>query len=748
MHQIVEKRQLAESVYLTRILAPDIARSRKPGQFVIVRLDEQGERVPLTIAGSDAEQGTITIVFQAVGESTTKLSQLAEGDSVADIAGPLGKPTHIEDYGHVLCVGCGLGIALILPIAQALKAAGNRVSSIISARSENLLIMEDEMRACSNRLDIATDDGSKGFAGYPTQVLQTMLDDSQQIDVVFAVGPVPAMAAICETTRPYGVKTIVSLNPIMVDGTGMCGGCRVTVDGQTRFVCVDGPEFDGHQVDFRELLQRLSIYDTGADTQVDVAFVGRAQPEDTAIRPAEEGEKGLPRQPVPEQAPRARTQNFDEVPYGYPPHVAQAEASRCLQCKKPKCVEGCPVNVQIPEFIRLIHEGDFGGAAGVIKETNSLPAICGRVCPQEEQCEQLCVLARKFEPVAIGNLEGFAADYEREHSTAKPPARPEPTGKSVAIVGAGPSGLTAAGDLAKQGHRVTIFEALHKAGGVLVYGIPEFRLPKAIVQAEVDELKALGVEVRRNAVIGKLTTVDGLLDEFDAVYLATGAGLPLFLGIEGENLNGVMSANEYLTRANLMKAFDPEYSTPIPKRAKVAVVGGGNVAMDSARTALRLGAEHVYIVYRRSRAEMPARDAEIHHGEQEGIDFRLLTNPIRILGDENGWVKGMECIRMELGEPDDSGRRRPIPIDGSGFVIDVDLAIVAIGNSPHPLVPQTTQDMEVSPRGNIVVEDETMATTKPRVFAGGDIVTGAATVISAMGAGKRAAQAIHDLLMN
>ncbi len=746
MNEIVAKEPLSESVFRIRVVAPEIARARRPGQFVILRIDEQGERVPLTIAGSDEE--TITLVFQVVGETTQNLSKLEPGDSILDLVGPLGKPTHIENFGSVVCIGGGLGIALILPIAEALKAAGNRVASIISARTAGLLILEDEMRACSDRLEAATDDGSRGFHGYPTQVLEQMLAEGERFDMCFAVGPVPAMAAVCRTTKPHGLKTIVSLNPIMVDGTGMCGGCRVTVGGETKFVCVDGPEFDGHLVDFDELQKRLAIYSPDEAHRADLQFVHPQGPPPTPVKPAEQPGARLPRQPMPEQDPRERIKNFDEAPFGYTPELAQAEASRCLQCKKPRCVEGCPVNVQIPEFIKLIAEGDFQAAAAKIKETNSLPAICGRVCPQEEQCEKMCVLGRKGEPVAIGNLERFAADYERERAPAPASERPPATGKRVAVVGSGPSGLTVAGDLAKLGHQVTIFEALHKPGGVLAYGIPEFRLPKAIVNAEVDYLKRLGVELKLNAVIGKTALVDDLLAQgYDAVFLGTGAGLPRFLGVPGENLNGVMSANEYLTRANLMRAFDPAYATPIPKRDHVAVIGGGNVAMDSARTALRLGAKRVTIVYRRSRAEMPARAAEILHGEEEGLEFKLLTNPVRVLGDESGWVTGLECVRMELGEPDESGRRRPLPIPDSNFVLPTDLVIVAIGNGPHPLVPQTTPDLEVSPRGNIVADPATGATSKPRVFAGGDIVTGAATVISAMGAGKRAALAIHELLM-
>ncbi|MBN2233323.1 MAG: NADPH-dependent glutamate synthase [Deltaproteobacteria bacterium] len=459
--------------------------------------------------------------------------------------------------------------------------------------------------------------------------------------------------------------------------------------------------------------------------------------------------KKISRQPMPEQEPRVRARNFDEVPFGYSPETAMLEASRCLQCKKPKCVEGCPVNVKIPEFIGLIADGDFIGAARKLKETNALPAVCGRVCPQEAQCESRCVVGKKGEPVAIGRLERFAADYERQQQAVSRPEMAPPTGKKVAIVGSGPAGLTCAGDLIKLGHRVTIFEALHKTGGVLVYGIPEFRLPKAIVQAEVDYLASLGVHIEVNHVVGMVDTVDELLEEYDAIFVGTGAGLPVFMNIPGENLNGVYSANEYLTRSNLMKAYlFPAYDTPVAVGRRVAVFGGGNVAMDASRTALRLGAEKSYIVYRRSHEEMPARGEEIHHAEEEGVDFQLLANPLRIVGDDQGCVTGVECIRMALGEPDESGRRRPVPVEGSEFVLEVDTVVVAIGNGPNPLIPKTTPGLDLTRRGNILADEETGRTSRDGVFAGGDIVTGAATVIMAMGAGKKAAAAMHEYLVS
>jgi glutamate synthase (NADPH) small chain len=448
-----------------------------------------------------------------------------------------------------------------------------------------------------------------------------------------------------------------------------------------------------------------------------------------------------------EQEPKVRARNFEEVPYGYTPEEAVEEAKRCLQCKKPSCVQGCPVNINIPGFIGQIALGNFWEAMKVMKTTNTLPAICGRVCPQESQCEGSCVLAKKMESVAIGNLERFIADWEAQQSECVMCEMKPKTGKKVAVVGAGPAGLTVASDCAKMGHSVTIFEALHKPGGVLVYGIPEFRLPKAIVEREVNFVRSMGVDLQLNYVVGKLKTIDEFLAEFDAVFVGTGAGKPSFMGIPGENCLGVYSANEYLTRSNLMKAYlFPKYDTPIVRGKRVATVGGGNVAMDSARTALRLGAEKSILIYRRSREEMPARSAEVHHAEQEGIEFNLLTNPVRYIADERGWVKAVECLRMELGEPDASGRRRPVAVKGSEFQIPVDTVVVAIGNSPNPLIPQTTPGLETAKHGNVVADPKTGRTSKKGVFAGGDIVTGAATVILAMGAGRLAANSIDEYL--
>jgi glutamate synthase (NADPH/NADH) small chain len=455
----------------------------------------------------------------------------------------------------------------------------------------------------------------------------------------------------------------------------------------------------------------------------------------------------LERRPMPKQEPFERIKNFDEVALGYPEELAVEEASRCLACKKPLCKDGCPVAIDIPGFIQCVVERKFAEGIKRIKATNALPAVCGRVCPQEDQCEKTCVLGKKGQPCAIGRLERFLADWEAASGEIERPDMAPPTGRRVAIVGSGPAGITVANDLALLGHEVTIFEALHEAGGVLTYGIPEFRLPKAIVKREIDYVRSLGVKLRTDYIIGKTRTIDRLLEGFDAVFVGAGAGLPWFMNIPGENLNGVYSANEYLTRCNLMKGFRfPEYDTPIKRPARVAVLGGGNVAMDSARTALRLGADEAHIVYRRSRNELPARLEEVENAEEEGVIFDFLTLPVRFIGDAGGWVTEMECLKMKLGEPDDSGRRRPVPIEGSEFRMQIDAAVCAIGNSPNPLISMTTPGLEVGKHGNIVADEQTGRTSRKGVWAGGDVVTGAATVISAMGAGRHAARDMHEYL--
>ncbi|UCE43390.1 MAG: bifunctional dihydroorotate dehydrogenase B NAD binding subunit/NADPH-dependent glutamate synthase [Candidatus Aminicenantes bacterium] len=743
MNEIIHKESIAPSITLFKIHTPVVANAVKAGQFVVIRTDDYAERVPLTVADKDIKEETITLIAQVVGTATRKMDSLNVGDSFLDVVGPLGEATEIESEGTVVCIGGGVGVAPVYPITKALKQAGNRIISIIGARSKEMLILEDEMRAISDELDIATDDGSAGHRGFVTDVLKKLLSDGTEINKVVAVGPGIMMKAVADITKEPGIKTIVSLNSLMVDGTGMCGGCRITVGGETKFVCVDGPEFDGHQVDFDELMQRSEMY-IREEHRAMWDYECRLQQAEDNLKRANK------REPMPKQDPKMRIQNFDEVALGYTREQAMREASRCLQCKKAFCVAGCPVDIDIPAFVAKIKEGDFMGAIHKIKEKNSLPAVCGRVCPQEEQCEVECILGKKKDPVAIGRLERFVADYEFNQGETRVPKLPESTGKRIAVIGAGPAGLTVAGELCKIGHGVTVFEALHAPGGVLVYGIPEFRLPKWIVQRESDYIGKLGADIKVSYIVGKAKTVDQLLEDgYDAVFIGTGAGLPYFLNIPGENLNGVYSANEFLTRVNLMKAYlFPEYNTPIRLGQRIAVIGGGNVAMDSARTSLRLGAEKVYLVYRRSREEMPAREEEIENAFEEGIESRLLTNPVRILGDDRGWVKGLECVQMELTEPDDSGRRRPVAIEGSEHVIDVDMVVVAIGQGPNPLLTSTTPDLKLTKWGNIVADEETGRTSKKGVFAGGDIVSGAATVILAMGAGKNAAQSIDQYLKN
>lgn len=740
LNEILEKKVLAPSITLNRIYVPDIAKKVKAGQFIVVRANDMAERIPLTVADFDRKAGTITIIFQEVGASTRKLAGYEQGDAYLDVVGPLGKPSHIEKFGTVVCVGGGVGVAPVLPIARALLEAGNEVISIIGARTKDMLILEDEMKKASTVLHVTTDDGTYGQHGFVTDVLKKVIEEKKKVDLVVGIGPVVMMKAVSDVTRTFNVKTVVSLNTIMVDGTGMCGCCRATIGGETKFVCVDGPEFDGHQVDFKELVLRQRMYNREEKRALwDHACKLEAK--------ARSMKKSKIREKMPEQNPKLRIQNFNEVALGYTDANALREASRCLQCKNMPCVEGCPVNVPIPAFIKEIREGNFMEAIRIIKSTNSLPAVCGRVCPQESQCESKCVLGKKGQPIAIGRLERFAADFELAQGSVVPPEVLKKTGKKVAVIGAGPAGLTVAGELSKKGHDVTVFEALHKAGGVLVYGIPEFRLPKAIVQREVDYVEKLGAKIKVDTIIGQTVTLDELFEQgFDAAFIGTGAGLPYFMNIPGENLNGVYSANEFLTRANLMKAYlFPQYDTPIRVGSRVAVIGGGNVAMDAARVSKRLGA-NVYLIYRRSRDEMPARAEEAHHAEEEGIDFRLLTNPVKIIGDNNGWVKGIECVKMELGEPDASGRRRPVEIKGSNYVIDVDVVIVAIGQGPNPILTSTTPGLQLKKSGNIEADSETGKTSREGVFAGGDIVTGAATVILAMGAGKTAAKAIDEYL--
>ncbi len=783
MNKIVKKEQFSEKVFKLEVEAPLIAKARKAGHFVIVRVGENGERIPLTIAGSNPAAGTITLVIQTVGASTSKLCALGEGDFITDVVGPLGRATHIENFGTVVCAGGGVGVAPMLPIIQALKAAGNRVVSVLAGRSKDLIILEDEVRKSSDEVIIMTDDGSYGQKGVVTVGIEQVIL-REHVDKVFAIGPAIMMKFCCLLTKKYEIPTDVSLNTIMVDGTGMCGACRITVGGKTRFVCVDGPEFDGHQVDFDEMLRRAGAFkaeelaameayqahlgqtlptektadanptniETAAPTEATPLseLTDRNAPWREELRKSMKGKERtqIERCQMPELDPIYRaTTRTEEVNQGLSVEQAMTEAKRCLDCANPTCMQGCPVSINIPSFIKNIERGHFLDAARVLKSTSSLPAVCGRVCPQEKQCEAHCIHLKMKEPaVAIGNLERFAADYERESGNIALPEVAERNGRKIAVVGSGPSGLSFAGDMAKMGYEVTVFEALHEIGGVLKYGIPEFRLPNKIVDVEIQNLEKIGVHFVKDCIIGKTISVRELEEQgYEGIFVGSGAGLPNFMGIPGENSNGIMSSNEYLTRVNLMDASNPAYDTPIKKARSVMVVGGGNTAMDSCRTAKRLGAERVFIAYRRSEAEMPARLEEVKHAKEEGIEFLTLHNPIEYHADDKGNVTEVVLQKMELGEPDASGRRSPQPIPGATETIEIDQAIVAVGVSPNPIVPTSIEGLELG-RKNTIVVNEGMQTNLPTIFAGGDIVRGGATVILAMGDGRRAAAAMNEYL--
>lgn len=759
MNKIINKEQFSEKVFKLEIEAPLIAKSRKAGHFVIVRVGEKGERVPLTIAGADVQKGTITLVVQEVGLSSKRLSELKVGDYITDVVGPLGQATHIENFGTVVCAGGGVGVAPMLPIVQALKAAGNRVITVLAGRTKDLIILEKEMRESSDEVIIMTDDGSYGKKGLVTEGVEEVIK-REKVDKCFAIGPAIMMKFICLLTKKYDIPTDVSLNTIMVDGTGMCGACRITVGGKTRFVCVDGPEFDGHQVDFDEMLKRMRAFSSIEQDEMHKLEAceatktenvdGRNAPWREELRKSMKAKKrsSLPRVPMNELEPAYRIQHrTEEVNRGLDKEQAVREAKRCLDCANPGCIEGCPVEIDIPRFIKNIERGEFLEAAKTLKETSALPAVCGRVCPQEKQCEAKCIhLKMGKQAVAIGNLERFAADFERESGQIYVPEIKNKNGIKVAVIGSGPAGLSFAGDMVKYGYDVTVFEALHEIGGVLKYGVPEFRLPNQIVDVEIEGLSKMGVKFEKDCIVGKTISVDDLKEEgFQGFFVASGAGLPNFMNIPGENSINIMSSNEYLTRVNLMDAANPDSDTPVTFGKNVAVIGGGNTAMDSVRTAKRLGAERAMIIYRRSEEEMPARIEEVKHAKEEGIEFLTLHNPIQYIPDEDGRVKQVVLQKMELGEPDASGRRRPVPIEGATETIDIDLAIVSVGVSPNPIVPSSIKGLDMGKWGTINV-DENMESSIPMIYAGGDIVRGGATVILAMGDGRKAATAINEKL--
>lgn len=778
MNRIVSKRFFSDNVCELVLEAPLIAKSRRAGHFVIVRVDENGERMPLTIADSDIDKGTITLVVQRIGVSSAKLCALNEGDYVADVVGPLGRATHIDNYGTVVCACGGVGAAPMLPIAKALKEAGNRVITVLAARTKELIILKEQLSKYSDEVIVMTDDGSYGTKGLVTNGIEAIIE-RETVNKVITIGPAIMMKFVALLTKKYEIPTEASLNTIMVDGTGMCGACRVTVAGKTRFVCVDGPEFDAHEVDFNEMLSRLGSYredearayeeyknnsavetkevqptviKQSSATEDNAYSIDSTRDEEwrkelrTSLKPKER--LAITRVQMPELEPAYRaTTLYEEVNQGLTAQMAITEAKRCLDCANPGCVQGCPVGIDIPGFIKQIETGHPIAAYQIIRKSSSLPAVCGRVCPQEKQCEAQCIHHKmNSEPVAIGYLERFAADTAlRSDENNQPENTVASNGKKIAVVGSGPAGLTFAGDMVRYGYDVTVFEALHEIGGVLKYGIPEYRLPNRIVDQEIDSLVKAGVHFVKDTIVGKTISVEELEKDYAGIFVASGAGLPRFMNIAGENLIGVMSSNEYLTRVNLMGASRKETDTPVISGKRVAVIGGGNTAMDAVRTAKRLGAERAMIIYRRSEEEMPARVEEVKHAKEEGVEFLTLHNPIEYKADEKGRVSKALLQVMTLGEPDESGRRSPIPVEGNIVELDVDLVIVAVGVSPNPIIPSSLKGLAVSKRGTIEVNED-LQSNIPTLFAGGDIVRGGATVILAMADGRRAAAAMDKYL--
>ncbi len=763
---ILEKKLIAPETWSFIVQAPQVARGRKPGQFFMVAPFPESERIPLTLAGGDARKGYIHFIMQEVGATTKAMGRLSAGDRLYAVAGPMGSPTEIVEEGTIVLMAGGYGSAAILPAAELLHSQGRRVITILGGRSKERVLLADELGAASAELIVTTDDGTLGRKGLVTDALKDIIAREPIAEVV-AVGPLPMMRAVSDLTKPHGIFTLVSLNALMVDGTGMCGGCRVSVGGETKFACFDGPDFDGHKVDFNMLRMRQDWYkeserDAEDPHECKIGRIAASGPVDYSkylnepvteldwqnldlktLKPSQKMK--IPRQEMACQPPELRVCNFDEVSLGLSPEQAKLEAARCIMCKHPACIEGCPVSINIPAFLQEIVNEDPKAAARVIKESSSLGSVCGRVCPQEKQCEIKCVVGIKGLPVSIGRLERYASD-SMLGSDELPPVAPA-TGKKVAVVGAGPAGLTVAGELIKKGHQVTVYDAFHKPGGVMLYGIPEFRLPNKIVDQEVSTLRRLGVTFVMNTLVGRSMTLEDLRQENDAIFMGTGAGLPKMMGIPGEEYKGIYTANEFLTRINLMRAdLFPEYTTPVTVGKHVIIVGAGNTAMDAARAARRMGAEKVTVVYRRTIKESTARKEELEHAMEEGVEFKFLTTPVQLLGNEKGWMTHAECAVMELGEPGPDGRRSPRMTD-ERITMPCETLVVALGFDVNPLIAQTEKGrLKTLKGGVVVVNEETGETSLPGVFAGGDVITGGATVILAMGQGRRAAAAMHQRL--
>lgn len=762
MFEILEKKWLSEKICLMEVKAKELSYSAKPGHFVIVKTDKRSERIPLTICDYNHNNKSITLVFQIMGKSTKDMAKLEVGDSFQDVSGPLGHYSEFLDAEleslkskKFLFIGGGVGIAPVFPQIKWMSENGLDYDVILGARDSSILILEDEIKKFTSNVYVCTDDGSRGFKGNVVDMMKVLIEEKKiKYNHIISIGPLPMMKFSALKAKEYSIPCTVSLNPLMIDGTGMCGACRVSIGKDVKFACVDGPEFDGALVDFDEAIRRQHMYKTEEGQSILRAEDGYSHcgcsgaSQDVLEEILHDGEviatreKGIPMRECP---PDTRVKSFCEVSYGYNIQEAKAEASRCIQCKNPKCRQGCPVGIDIPGFIKELHNNNLPESAKILSQYTLLPAICGRVCPQETQCEEKCVLGIKGEPVKIGRLERFVGDWMLDNYSK--PAVEDQKNEKVAVIGSGPAGLTAASELAKKGYKVTVYEALHELGGVLTYGIPEFRLPKdKIVRREIENIKKLGVEFVTNFIIGKTNTIDELLTKkgFSAVFIGSGAGLPKFMNIPGENLNGVISANEFLTRINLMRAHEEEYDTPVRLGNKVIVVGGGNVAMDAARTARRLGVDTT-IVYRRRQEDLPARLEEIHHAMEEGVKFDFLTNPLEIIGDEKGHVSKVKCTKMQVTSTANPGRAEISVLPNSDFLIDADTVIMSLGTSSNPIITHKS-GIELTKYKYIQAQENSSKTSKEGVFAGGDIVTGSATVILAMEAGKKAAQEIDEYI--